>query len=44
LDEDKLCSNYTPDVRSGFLAVKQYLANNYHVAKTIYDWEVYQRE
>jgi hypothetical protein len=39
-----LCSDYAPDVRSGFLAVKQYLANNYHVVKTIYDWEVYQRK
>jgi hypothetical protein len=44
LNQDSLCSDCAPEVRAGLLAFKQYVTDHYHVAKTIYDWEIYLRK
>ncbi len=40
---DSLCPNCNPQTLQGMQAFKQYVASNYDLKYSIWDWEVYQR-
>jgi hypothetical protein len=41
--DSSLCSNCTPQTLQGMQTLKQYIASNYDLKYSIWDWEVFQR-